>query len=1069
MRHHDRAKIRTGSTGRVSLFVLGLLALIIAGCGGGGGGANDSASPQIAPPQNAPSNLSYPSPVVLTVNVQTPTLLPTVTGNVTTYSISPALPAGLSLSASTGSITGTPVAESAATSYVVTAQNAAGSTTFTLSIAVLIPAPSALSYPNPQSYPIGTAISALSPSVTGLVTKYAVAPALPAGLALDAVTGQITGTPTTATALASYVITASNGSGSTSFSLTVSILIPPPSALSYASPQIWISGTPIAPISPSVIGTVTQYSVMPALPPGLMLDPATGQISGTPTAAVALSNYVVTATNSSGATSFSLTITVLVPPPSGLSYPSPQTFTAGTAITLLSPTVTGIVTYYSSQPALPAGLSLDPVSGLITGTPTAATPAANYVITAGNSTGSTTFSLAITVRIAAPSALSYRSPQTYYVGTAITPLSPLVTGTVASYGVSPALPSGVNLNSTTGVISGTPTSAHAAANYTIIASNSTGSTSFMLSITVVLLPPKLLSYPSPQTLGVGSPITPLNPFVVGVVASYTVSPALPAGLARDGSSGEISGTPTTLTAAAMYTIKATNAAGSTTFALSIAVVTVGVTPAQISRLVAAGTPVVVQLAVQSQSLTGTLYVTASDPSNLFNSAVNVTSTANGYALALTVSTAIAAGHYSGNVLLTLCHDAACTMPQAPASIDVPFNVQVLSATSTWPGNNTPPLGAWSGVADWTMFQGNAAHTGYVPATIDPNTFTTRWQGGPTLSNAPNYDNGAFAYTLTTDGGQLYIAIGTTLYALKELDASQVWTYDVSGLPFPSVNPPAEANGTVYMAAGQQSSTFLFAFDEIAGALVFKSPMSSQWEHYFAPTIGPNGVYTNAGTYGGLYGFDFSGNPLFVEALAQTSQWTPAVDSNYVYSYTGQLTVADSLMGAVKATINDPTFQNFEYIINGSAVLGAPGSVFAANYQNAYINGGAEGNTLLDFNVNTQAITWQLSGDYGYTPAYNAAVLYAVNNSPLRLEARRESDGSLLWSWTPPQAGDSTFESEVLLTNSMIFVSTNLATYGIDIITHQLVFSYPFPGRLALSQNGILYIQGTGPIVAINVK
>jgi outer membrane protein assembly factor BamB len=151
------------------------------------------------------------------------------------------------------------------------------------------------------------------------------------------------------------------------------------------------------------------------------------------------------------------------------------------------------------------------------------------------------------------------------------------------------------------------------------------------------------------------------------------------------------------------------------------------------------------------------------------------------------------------------------------------------------------------------------------------------------------------------------------------------------------------------------------------------------------------------------------------------------------------------------------------------VLGAPGSVFAANYQNAYINGGSEGNTLLDFNTNTQAITWQLSGDYAYTPAYNAGVLYAANNNPLRLEARRESDGSLLWSWTPPQAGDTTFDSEVLLTSSMIFVSTNLATYGIDATTHQLVFSYPFPGRLALSQNGILYIQGTGPIVAINVK
>jgi hypothetical protein len=450
--------------------------------------------------------------------------------------------------------------------------------------------------------------------------------------------------------------------------------------------------------------------------------------------------------------------------------------------------------------------------------------------------------------------------------------------------------------------------------------------------------PSDLSYASPVVLTEGVEAPTISPTVTGSVTAYSISPALPAGLLLDGNSGQITGTPTALTPGATYTVMATNAAGSTTFALPIAVVTVGVAPAQISRLVAVGTPVVIQLAVQSQSLTGTLYVTASDSFNLFVPAVNVTSTANGYAVALTVSTAIAAGHYSGNVLLTLCHDAACTLPQTPASIDVPFNVQVLSATGTWPGNNTPPLAAWSGVADWTMFQGNAAHTGYVPAATDPNTFTTRWQGGPTLSNAPNNLNGAFAYTLTTDGGQLYIAVGTTLYALKELDASQVWSYNVSGLPYPSVNPPAEANGTVYMAAGQQTSTYLFALDETDGAIVFQSAMSSQWEHYFAPTIGPDGVYTNAGTYGGLYGFDFSGNLLFFNrSLLQVSQWTPAADDSHVYSYAFNLTVCDPVTGAIQDTIADPNSQDFNYFADGSAVLGAPGSVFAASYANAYIN------------------------------------------------------------------------------------------------------------------------------------
>ena len=765
----------------------------------------------------------------------------------------------------------------------------------------------------------------------------------------------------------------------------------------------------------------------------------------------------------------SLSGTGLIPAPTGLSYPSPQVFTVGTAIGRISPTVTGAVTNYFSEPDLPAGLLLDPVSGQITGTPTLATTATTYTIGAANSTGQAYFNMSITVQVAPPSALSYRGPKTYNVGNLITPLWPSVTGTVKTYSVSPALPKGLTLNPTTGVISGTPTVAQAAAKYIITAANSTGSTSYGLSIAVVLLAPQSLSYQNPQTFAVGLPITSLSPFVVGIVASYSVSPALPAGLSLDAATGVITGTPTMLASAATYTIKATNASGSTSFGLGIAVATVGVAPAHISRLVASGTPLVIQLAVRSQNLTGTLYVAASDPSNLFSPAASVTTTASGYAVALKVSTTIAAGQYSGNATLKLCRDEACANPQAPGSISIPFNIQVLSADSAWAGNNIEPLAAWSGVADWTMFQGNAAHTGFVPVNVDPNSFTTRWQGGPSLNNTPNNYNGAFAWTLTTDGGQVYVATGTKLYALKELDASQVWTYDVSSLRFPSVNPPAEANGAVYMAAGQQSSTYLFALDETSGELIFQSPMSSQWEHYMAPTIGADGIYTNAGTYGGLYAFDFEGKQLFFDSLLQTSQWTPAVDDNFVYSYTGPLTVADVITGAVQTTIQDPTFENFEYIIDGSAVLGAPGSVFAANYANAYINGGSEGNTLLNFNPTTQAITWKLSGDYGYNPAYHAGVLYAANNMPFRLEARRESDGSLLWSWTPPQSGDNTFDSEVLLTNSMLFVSTNLATYGIDINTHQLVFSYPFPGRLALSRNGILYIQGTGPIVAINVK
>ena len=90
--------------------------------------------------------------------------------------------------------------------------------------------------------------------------------------------------------------------------------------------------------------------------------------------------------------------------PSGLSYTAPATMNVNTAITPLSPTVTGTVTSYSVSPALPAGLTLNTTSGVISGTPTATAAQATYTVTATNSAGSTTFGLALKVEPAIPSA-----------------------------------------------------------------------------------------------------------------------------------------------------------------------------------------------------------------------------------------------------------------------------------------------------------------------------------------------------------------------------------------------------------------------------------------------------------------------------------------------------------------------------------------------------------------------------------------------------------------------------------------------------------------------------------------
>jgi gliding motility-associated-like protein len=88
--------------------------------------------------------------------------------------------------------------------------------------------------------------------------------------------------------------------------------------------------------------------------------------------------------------------------------------------------------YYVS-PALPLGLSLKTTTGVISGTPTVANAAANYTVNAYNSFGDIK-SATVNIKVnAAPATLAYATPKTYVAGTAITALSPTISGgTVAA-------------------------------------------------------------------------------------------------------------------------------------------------------------------------------------------------------------------------------------------------------------------------------------------------------------------------------------------------------------------------------------------------------------------------------------------------------------------------------------------------------------------------------------------------------------------------------------------------------------------------------------------------------------
>lgn len=188
------------------------------------------------------------------------------------------------------------------------------------------------------------------------------------------------------------------------------VQIQPPSTLTYnLAAAVYTKGTAIAANTPSSGGgAVVSYSVSPALPAGLSLNTGTGAISGIPTAIKATASYTVTATNGGGSTTASISITVNDAAPSGLTYTyTPARFTTGNAIPTDSPSSGGgAIVSYSASPALPAGLSLNTGTGVITGTPTAITAQAIYTVTATNSGGSASVGLDFTVVPPGPSITS---------------------------------------------------------------------------------------------------------------------------------------------------------------------------------------------------------------------------------------------------------------------------------------------------------------------------------------------------------------------------------------------------------------------------------------------------------------------------------------------------------------------------------------------------------------------------------------------------------------------------------------------------------------------------------------
>ena len=500
------------------------------------------------------------------------------------FQISPALPPGLSVAVRTGAISGVATATSTLTTYTMTVSDTAfarstKSFSFSVSAGLVV----TLDRPTVSStvgVPFSTAFRDGLRPVTGVggtgALTYTITPALPSGLSYASATGALTGTPTAVSGPTVYTVTVTDqaaASATRPFTLTINgALVASPLSATRSCTQA--AACDYTPVQASGGTEPYRYAMSPALPAGLALNASSGAVTGTPTATSPTTTYTVTVTDTAGATA-SQPVALTVNPPLTTTLNAPTyacsvgaacAFTAVTAAGGSSPL------YFSITPSLPAGLALAERTGAVSGVATGTSATATYTMTVSDTAGarsSKLFSFSVsgplTLAVATPSVASTANVSfaTAFPGG----LRPVTgsggTGTL-TYTVSPALPTGLSMASTTGAISGTPTAASGPTVYTVtVADQAAASGTRQFSMTIN--PPLVanISVALPSICSVGNSCSISTPGSTGGTAplTYTVSPTLPAGLSLNAATGAITGVPTSRSVSRSYLVTIRDAVG----------------------------------------------------------------------------------------------------------------------------------------------------------------------------------------------------------------------------------------------------------------------------------------------------------------------------------------------------------------------------------------------------------------------------------------------------------------------------------------------------------------------------
>ena len=458
------------------------------------------------------------------------------------------LPAGASVSSSTGVVTIPAGATPGDFAYALAAVDADGAsaTTGTSTIhvgpALAAAAPPALAT---HSDMVASTASPVTSNAAGQVTWTLASGTLPQGVSLDPATGIVTASFAPPGTYQVGLAGTDVAGGSVTVS-PVGITVVPP--LSVATPPVAVAkagqaGATAAPAVSNAVGTVSWSVASGSLPPGLSLDQGTGIVTSAPSVPVGNYGFTLRATDATGETAATGVVRLTVT--GGLAVTTPAAIVAHTdqAMSTAAPQVTGAtgaVTWKAANGTLPACLSLDPATGVVTARNA---PAGSYpvslVATDANGATATTGMFLVTVippfTARQPAAVSVHSDQ---VASSSGPSSSYAT-TRPTWSTTATLPQGMTLAAATGVVT-VANVAPGAYSVPLAGRDGTGETASAGSLSVTVSPPLSVTTPpaaSARADAASSTAAPAVSNAIGQVAWAVAAGTMPSGMSLDPRTG----------------------------------------------------------------------------------------------------------------------------------------------------------------------------------------------------------------------------------------------------------------------------------------------------------------------------------------------------------------------------------------------------------------------------------------------------------------------------------------------------------------------------------------------------